>query len=331
MSRLTRMMAASQAVSLAAMEEASRRGRRTADIDDMLLALSIDSGVAGQVLRSIGITIDRARAAVSLQHAQQLSHVGISAASDDGRITFHETAAAFEWSKRALELLTRSTQKGKNGDAAAMLRELLDEPSGLIAEILAHLGTSTDAVRSRLDDAERIPSHNANAIDPARRRAASDAFVSAPPSEAWALLSDPRRVPEWDPGIASITVPEYNGAATGMAWEARSVTERRHDGKPIRMKPEAVRQQVELTHLEPDHAIAWRFTYPDAPHSNARHVRIDLAPAAGGTQLRLTLQRERRPGTKRRRIRGFILRPAHRFIVWLQLTQLTAEISRVYR
>ncbi|WP_460802780.1 SRPBCC family protein [Microbacterium sp. GXF6406] len=144
-------------------------------------------------------------------------------------------------------------------------------------------------------------------------------------------ILNPRRVPEWDPGIASITVPEYNGAATGMAWEARSVTERRHDGKPIRMKPEAVRQQVELTHLEPDHAIAWRFTYPDAPHSNARHVRIDLAPAAGGTQLRLTLQWERRPGTKRRRIRGFILRPAHRFIVWLQLTQLTAEISRVYR
>ncbi|MGO3678602.1 MAG: Clp protease N-terminal domain-containing protein, partial [Microbacteriaceae bacterium] len=65
MSRLTRMLAASQALSITAMEEASRVGLRTATIEHLLLALTVDEGIAGQALRANGVTIEAARDAIA--------------------------------------------------------------------------------------------------------------------------------------------------------------------------------------------------------------------------------------------------------------------------
>ena len=77
MSKLTTTAATAHTLSLTAMEEASRLGQRTADIDHLFLALVVSEQRAGQVLRSLGITLDSAREAVVTQHAEQLASLGI--------------------------------------------------------------------------------------------------------------------------------------------------------------------------------------------------------------------------------------------------------------
>ena len=64
MSRFSQAAATMHTLSLAAMEEASRLGVHDADIDHLLLALTLDADTGGQVLRRAGIRLDTARAAV---------------------------------------------------------------------------------------------------------------------------------------------------------------------------------------------------------------------------------------------------------------------------
>lgn len=337
MSKFTTMAVASHSISVRAMEEASRRGRRTADIDDMLVALALDAQTAGQVLRSLGVTMDAVRDAVSAQHTDMLADVGIVAdTAESGRITFHQTAASYEWNQRSLEVMKRAGEAGKSGDAVALLRELLDEPSGLIASILARLDLSSAEVRARLDEAARIPEHQPGAdSDPNVRSGASDVFVPAPAADVWSFLVDPARIPEWDSALGTIDIEDPAAETTvapalGSTWEARSLTERPYDGKKLKVNADVLRQRVELTALSPESTIAWRFTYPDAVNANARHVRFDLSPAAGGTQLRIVFRWERDPNRRLPRLR-FLLRPIHRFIVWMMLSQIGAGVSRAFR
>src|SRR5690606_41760640 len=92
MSRFLSMAATMQTLSLAAMEEASREGRREADIEHLLLALTLNEQTAGQVLRRKGVTLEAVRTAVAAQHARQLSSLGVTTdAGQPGRIGFHET------------------------------------------------------------------------------------------------------------------------------------------------------------------------------------------------------------------------------------------------
>ncbi|PPF56571.1 hypothetical protein C5C55_08665 [Rathayibacter sp. AY1C2] len=93
MSKLARVAQTTQALSLAAMEEASRAGLRIADLEHLFLALVINDQPAGEALRGMGVDLDDARRAVEEQHAAQLASLGIRASfPDTGRIVFHETA-----------------------------------------------------------------------------------------------------------------------------------------------------------------------------------------------------------------------------------------------
>jgi uncharacterized protein YndB with AHSA1/START domain len=322
MSRFLTAAATMQTLSLTAMEEASRDGRREADIEHMLLALILSEQSAGQVLRAMGITLDDARAAVREQHARQLSELGVTADHpSENRIVFHETEG-YEWSERALRILNRATERRNgSGDATAVLRELLDEPSGLIEEILARLGIRADEVRARLVDAEGIPHHPTTAAG--GMRGTFTAFIPAPVDEVWRLLSDGDRMPEWEPSIGAVQSTDDRGV-----WEARVRTER-PDGKPIRVKPAYRRRRIELVEALEPVRIVWRIQLPDAPHANTHSLTVDLAPAAGGTQVTLTSTWMRRAGW--RRIVGFPLRPLQRFLIWLALFQVAGGISRAFR
>ncbi len=117
MSRITAAAATSHTLSVTAMEEASRLGQHKVDIDHMLLALVVSEQVAGQVLRSFGVTLDAAREAVDTQHAEQLASLGIrTEMPTPGRITFHETGIS-EWSPRAQEVIKSSAEGKNSGDA----------------------------------------------------------------------------------------------------------------------------------------------------------------------------------------------------------------------
>lgn len=329
MSKFTDAAATSHTLSIAAMEEASRVGQRTADIDHLFIALVINEQTAGQVLRSLGITLDAARAAVEEEHAEQLAALGVQALPEGGDIVFHETGG-YEWGDRAVELIRRANGGGKRGDAAAVLRELVAEPSGMIEAILQRLGTTPGAVIAALDDVERYPAHRPRGIVRADALSgASEAFVPASPDRVRELLTDPSRMPEWEPSIGSVEHPPEEARA-GDSWTARARTER-PDGKPIPVKPGFIVQRVELVALEASRLIEWRFTCPEAPRANARRVRIELEPAAGGTHLRLALAWERNPNRPRRPLLGVIMRPVLRLVLWMQLSQLGNGIGRAFR
>lgn len=329
MSKYTSMAATAHALSLTAMEEASRRGQREADIDHLFLALVLNEGVAGQVLRWIGITLDAAREAVAAQHAAQLESVGITADIPDAeRIVFHETGG-YEWTRRALDIFNRASKEGRKGDASAVLRELVTEPSGMIADLLQRLNTSPTEVLARLDEFKQVPARSTTrATASGALSGFAESFVPAPVHDVWALLADPERMSEWEPGIGSVE-PGNDKGHFGDAWVGHAPT-RHPDGKPLNIRPEFQRLQVELLVADECSLIAWRFSYPDAARANSRRVTIALEPAAGGAQLGITLEWEREL-KRRRSVRGLLLRPWHRFAIWMQLAQIGGGISRAFR
>lgn len=331
MSKFTAAAATSHTLSLTAMEEASRRGERTAGIDHLLLALVVNEQVAGQVLRSLGITLESAREAVDAQHAEQLASLGIhSNAPAPGPITFHGTGD-YEWGPSALEVVKHSAESKKKGDAAAVLRELIAEPSGLIEAILRRLGATSEVVLDRLGEAERYPVRAQQNPVSGALSGSSVSFVPAEVGRVWELLADPARMPEWEPGTGGVEdLPPH--VKVGSSWVARALLER-SDGKSLRVPPERRKARVELTAYEATHRIEWCFNWPDVPTSNTRRVRIELEPAAGGTQLLLSAAWVRSPSARRRRIPllPWLLRPLHRFFMWMQLAQLSGSISRAFR
>lgn len=329
MSKLIRAAQTSQSLSLAAMEEASRFGLRKADIEHLFLALAISDQSAGRTLRDLGITIHSARVAVKEQHDEQLASLGLNSAFPEGeRIVFHETDG-YEWTARATNLLAKSAGKGKSGDADAVLRELLAEPSGLIHDILGRLGTSPDAVLNMLTKpaisaaatmpaASRVKDHNTGSIE---------AFVSAPIEQVWALLSDPTRVPEWDTTIGTV---EHNGEdpVPGTTWEGTSVTTY-PDGQRSKIKPQFRRRSIELVSADYPQKVSWSLGLPDAEGHNPVLTTFTLLESTGGTQVQIARSWSRSKGW--RKIVAMPLRPIQKFLLWIGLFQTGSAISRTFR
>ncbi|MGU3357993.1 Clp protease N-terminal domain-containing protein [Microbacterium sp. M4A5_1d] len=330
MSKLTVATATMYDLSLAGAEEASRLGEQSGDIDHLLLALTINEQVAGEVLRALGADLERTRAAVEQQHADQLASLGVQAAMPGpGRITYHERGE-FAWNDRALDVLRRAGQGGKRGDAAAVLRELVDEGSGLIEAILQRLDTSPQQVRELLDQAERYPALPTRAADNGRSLSGAGAVhVPAAVTDVWALLNDPARMPEWDLLFGRVDdLPD--DAAPGATWTAYAL-ETAPNGKPQRINPERRRARIELVDSEPTTAIEWITTWPDSPTSNKRRMRIELEPAAGGTRLLIRHAWERTSSRRGIPLLRWVMRPLYSFAIWLQISQTGASIGRVFR
>lgn len=330
MSRFAVIAATSQSLSIAAMEEASRLGQRETDIDHLLLALTLSTHPAGQVLRGAGVTLDAVRQAVVDQRAAQLGSLGIVApdAEEPGRIRFHETGG-YEWTPRAREIFARSAAGKNKGDAQAVLRELLKEPSGLIADLLERVDTSAAQILARLDEVQDLALHGAPVRRDGEVSGFTEAFVPASVQEVWSLLSDPQRMPEWDVMSSRVELGADSAvAAVGDHWFSFA-PDHRPDGKRIAVRERFVRRRVEVLMAEENAAISWRLTYPDAPRSATSRILVALHPAAGGTQLEITLGWRRRRGW--RRAIGVVFRPLRRFALWSQLAQISGGISRAFR
>ena len=328
MSKFVRAAQTSQSLSLAAMEEASRSGRREADIEHMFLALVINDQVAGQVLRDAGIDLEAARRAVADQHTSQLASLGIDATFPaPGRIVFHETDG-YRWSTRAADLVARSSGKGRAGDAAAVLRELVSEPSGLISDVLRRLGSTSDDVLARLDRAEAT--RPAVAVGRQHEKGcvsgSTQTFVPAPVTDVWELLADPARIPDWEFSVGSIEATAGE-AVPGTLWRG-CAPQARPDGKPVKVRPQFRRRDIQLVAAEPPRRIVWRFTYPDA-HNRPTETELTLAGTTGGTQVTITTSRAPMRGW--RRAVGFVVRPLQKLLLWIGLVQTGSAISRVFR
>ncbi|MBS2936791.1 SRPBCC family protein [Nocardioides sp. J2M5] len=334
MSRFTRTAATSHALSTAAMEEASRLGQREADIDHLLLALTVSEQPAGRVLRDLGVTLDAARDAVGAQHAEQLESLGLTVAMPGpGRIVFHETGS-YTWTDRCVDVLKQAASGDQQGDATAVLRALVAEPSGLVVALLRRLDVEPDTLLARLDAPPAAAAPESPATTEPRPGAMtrqSQVFVPASIDEVWLLVSDPARLPEWDASLARVDAVDASDPAPGDAWEGRTPTVQ-PDGTPVEVQPELRRQVVELHELDPRVHVAWRITYPDSPRSNARTIRVALAPSTGGTDLSLSLTWERvAPDGLRARALRLAARPILHTALWFQLSQLGSGISRAFR
>lgn len=307
MSKFVRATQTSQVLSLMALEEASRQGLREADIDHLFLALVLSDEVAGRVLREMGIGIDDARRAVREQHDAQLASLGVRAVlPDPGRIVFHETDG-YELKQRAADLIGRAGGKNWDGSAAAVLRELLGEPSGLIADILHRLDATPQEVLERLDRSVAVGVATAPEPSVSKGRAAGsqEIFVPAPVAQVWEFLTDPVRVPEWEVSVSQIETV-IGEVRPGAVWEGRA-PEARPDGKPVKIRPPFRRRLIELVTADRSHRVAWRFVYPDAPQSRPILTEFTLAPTTGGTQVTITTSWTRHTGW--RRLVGVPLRP----------------------
>lgn len=333
MTRFTEVAAISQVLSITAMEEASRFSQRTADLDHLFLALVLSEQTAGKLLRDMGITLKSARQAVADMHSSQLASLGIHAEFPQAdRITFQESGG-YEWSERASALLSAATSPEIDDVTAALLWALLAEPSGLVAHLLGRLGTTPHAVRAKLDAVAPGLSARVKAAEPGGDSLAGSHsfFIPAPVEEVWALLVAPARMREWGPCYGRVEYPEgATDVLPGETWIAHAAT---HwpDGKPMKVKPEARREEVELLDRRDRSRIAWRFTCPDAPDLNSRRMDIALDSAPGGTQLDVVLAWERNPDRKARPVSKALLRPVRRYAIWTQLTHIGGSISRVFR
>ncbi|WP_067191771.1 MULTISPECIES: SRPBCC family protein [Micrococcales] len=329
MSKFVQAAQTSQVLSLTALEEASRQGLREADIEHLFLALVLSDQVAGRVLREMGIGIDDARRAVREQHDAQLASLGVRATlPDPGRIVFHETDG-YELKQRAADLIGRAGGKSRDGSAAAVLRELVAEPSGLIADILHRLDATPQEVLERLDRsvADGVAAVSEPSLSKSRASGSQETFVPASADEVWDFLADPVRVPEWEVSVGQIESATRE-VRPGSVWEGRA-PEARPDGKPVKIRPPFRRRLIELVTAECPHRVAWRFVYPDAPQSRPILNEFTLAPTTGGTQVTITTSWTRHTGW--RRLVGVPLRPMQKLMVWLRLFQTGSAISRAFR
>lgn len=329
MTKFVRFAQTSQSLSLAAMEEASRLGLRETDIDHLFLALVINDQSAGHALRSLGIDLDVARRAVEEQHEAQLASLGIETSFPKaGRIVLHETHG-YQLSKRASDLIARSGGKGKDGDAAAVLRELVAEPSGLIASILHRLGTTPDALlehlgQSHVPDEETAPAEK-NRMGWAA--GSTETFVPAPVEDVWDFLADATHVPQWEMSVGSVEHAGQDGTL-GTVWQGQAPTSR-PDKKPVKVKPDFHRRSIELVTADRPERVAWRFAYPDSPQSPRVLTEFTLAATTSGTHVTITMSWLRRRGW--RRVVGWPLLPIQKFLLWINLFQTGSAISRAFR
>ena len=116
--------------------------------------------------------------------------------------------------------MLRAADKNKAGEADAVLRELVNEPSGHIADLLPRLGTSPSDVNDVSDVNDALNQAAVTPEPPEASETAQDqpqgavsAFdrglrarprARAPVPDVWAVVADPTQIPEREPGIATI-------------------------------------------------------------------------------------------------------------------------------
>ncbi len=281
MNRIAATVGTSQTLSMAGFAEAARHHRSVADLDDLLVALTLDDGLGGQALRSGGLDRESMRAAIAATRSQRLSALGVSADAVEPDDSSARRTARCTWSPRVLQLF--QSVPASRDFSASILRAVLDEPSGHVADVLAHTGLDRTELERVLDAAADAPS--------SQRRAATDvlsgsasAHVAAPIDTVWALVCDPARLHEWAPAVGEPAREQEGGLwltnapATGP------------DGRPLRMREGVRLQQWQLIDAAEPTRVVWAVTYPALARANRQHLFLDLAPSAGGTRLQVTVE-----------------------------------------
>lgn len=178
----------------------------------------------------------------------------------------------------------------------------------MLTELLHELGTTPADVLEELTRVEA--SHNAGKKPSTRRpgemTAATRVFTPTDITEVWALLSDPTRIPEWEPAIGAVEASKLT-PSSDATWIAFARTTR-PDGRPLRVSRKFRHVTVQMVEAVELARVVWGFAYPDALGSRPVRIEVDLSPATGGTDVAIVLSWRKRNGVKR-----LSARPSYRF------------------
>ncbi|MFC8190491.1 Clp protease N-terminal domain-containing protein [Cellulomonas sp. NPDC057328] len=324
MSRLTDAVVLSQQIVVTATEEAYRAGHAELDVDHLLVALAAVGGPAGQVLRSLGVTVDRARAAVAQVHADRLARAGVAVPPVPPR-DMPRTGGGLPWSPRADRVLSAGRWELPSADDRPDLRALVREPGGFVAEALAVLELDPDRVLAAVDAWRATAPGPSGALvspDPRPWRTVSrSGWVPAPAAEVWSLVTDPARRTTWDPWYSTVDEqPDGTLLATvvGPADGAKRVP----DGFE--------RQHVVPVAREEGRLVEWELRRPDRPGgAPVQRLAVALTPSGDGTRVDLTVRWLGSGGW--RAVVGTLLRPVARFTWGQMLLAKHAGIARAVR
>jgi ATP-dependent Clp protease ATP-binding subunit ClpA len=149
-----------------AVEEARFLGHDSVGSEDLLLGLlAADDGIAGEALRSLGVSLEAARNEAEQLFADALTNIGISL--DDVRRYAGEGFAVRNYAtgrlpfsphaKKTLEQALRQALRlhSKEITGEHILLGILRNERGPAVRILANLGVSTKTLEERLDQLRR--------------------------------------------------------------------------------------------------------------------------------------------------------------------------------
>lgn len=221
-------------------EEAARFGRKDADIEHLLLALTLTDTPAGDVLRSHGATWESTVQALQHLDSEALESLGITAPTR----TLSPNIAAVEGYTKRVNAVFKKAKKA-SPDLLSILITLVNEPSGTIARVLDRLGTSaaeiTAAAQIRLDTVRSTRRGN--------HRATSSGVIPTTHTELLAFLRNPINAAIWEPMLLGRTI---EAGASNDHFTAPSLSKLRksHDARTF-----------ELYRIgDGDESVAWKIT-----------------------------------------------------------------------
>ncbi|KSW30108.1 Clp protease N-terminal domain-containing protein [Cellulomonas sp. B6] len=322
MGRLTEAVLRSQQISVAAKEEASRWHHPRIDVEHLLLALLVTPGAAGGVLRSLGVTLESARAAVERTHAARVTGLGVDVPELTAAPPSDPAVGPTLWTPRAEAVMRAVTD---DGDDLGHLRALVTEPSGSVQDVLHELDLDAERVLAAADGRRTttpLPTTRPAAPRRGWDTVTHDAFVPAPRTDVWALVRDPERLPAWDRTVTSVE-PVGDGAWAVLLAPTRTTIARRT------RSPEQSRLGLHVVEQSPGRAVTWRWSWGTPRGTVRQELELELDDVEGGTALRAVARWRRATGPVAR-LRA-PLRPLRRFVMRQRLLATTGGISRALR
>lgn len=262
----------------AAADEATRAGHGTVDTDHVLLALLVTGGASTTLLSDAGLDLGTARAALATVQQQDLAALGVTATLLPP--TNGQAAAAWDavlpWAERARRAVGALPPGAPD---TPVLTTVLADEHGPAHRLLQQAGVDAAAVRAAASAAATTPIRPATAPDAAPWTAAHSHTVAVPRGAVWAVVSDPRRRPEWDHGVLRVRVLD-DRSFTALDAAARAVSRT----GPGTDDP-GLTSTHELVTVVEGHLLEEEVRHPNRGHTE--WFSIELADDGAGTRLTL--------------------------------------------
>lgn len=299
-------------ISTAAMEEVLELGHPEIDVDHLLVGLLVTGGPSASCLLSAGVDLPSLRRAVREVEDAEARVLGVRVAAPPAVPSARALSrtGAVSFCDRALAII-RSAQQDE--DDRALLRALLDDDGRRAERILVQAGVDVVELRARLAVPATVTILDLpvevvdalGALGPAARRCSASMTHEVPVNAdaVWALVSDPRRRPEWDAACVEVS-PDGDGVLRlqyANRWRTRTVKV--------------------LTERTGPRSLLWRELWAGEDDVSAA-LHLAVTSVGAGSRLRVDVT------TVLRTRRGRALRPVMQWAVASRVRWLGQSVAR---